>query len=508
MAYDPYTKSLLHFNGANQSQVFTDELGNVWTATGTSQLDTAEKVFGSASMHNTGTGNYISAPFNAALNPGTGNFTLDFRFKWNGNPASAAFFQMGPSNSDGCKLIWVSNTLNFTINNTGYNFAWTPSASTWYHIAITRQAGTLRAWVDGAQKGADTTGAGDISPASGTMYIGHYIGVGYEPNAWFDELRWSNGIARWSTTFDPPFYEYGGSLFVSDSSIVIPTVTNQMTITAEKFWALGSLVIPTLYNEAWTGDADNDLPVLTCVATGHDGTAELSVTLPNITISATGLTGGIGSLSQTLHGLTIQSHGLTGQIGQLIATLPTLIIAATGSIERHGTLDLTLPLFYINAHGEYTPVGPIYRVTVLNPKNMAVTEYEFFDFNSFGFFNGVYLGAKSDGIYPLGSEKDNGSDIDSSFRLGQFNLDVLRPRDLYLFGRGGGTYKAIIVGDEDTENEVTVSYLLSNLNEERVKLPRGLEPTYMQIGFENVDGADFEIDSIQVYAQKMRTVRK
>jgi len=507
MAYDPYTKSLLHFNGVNQSQVFTDELGSVWTATGTSQLDTAVKVFGSASMHNTGNGNYISAPFNAALNPGTGNFTLDFRFRWNGAPAACSFFKIGPNNNDGFMLIWSTNLYAY-INSNSYSFAWTPSANTWYHIALTRQAGTLRAWINGTQIGVDQTGAGAISPASGNMYIGAYAGGGSNPNGWFDELRWSNGIARWSTTFTPPWYEYGESVFVSDSSIVIPTVINQQTITAEKFWGAGTIILTTLYNEAWTGDTDITLPSLTCVATGHDGTAGLSVTLPAITISATGQVGIVGNLSKNLYALTIQSYGLTGQIGSLIATLPILTISASASIERHGTLAITLPLFYINAHGEYTPLGPIYRVTVLNPKNMAVTEYDLFDFNSFGFFNGILLGAKSDGIYPLAGENDEGTAIDASWMLGQFLLDILRPRDLYIFGRGGGSYKTIIVGDEDTENEVTVSYLLSNLNEERVKLPRGLEPTYMQIGFENVDGADFEIDSIQVYAQKMRTARK
>jgi len=250
------------------------------------------------------------------------------------------------------------------------------------------------------------------------------------------------------------------------------------------------------------------LPFLTCVATGHDFLATLSVTLPSITISATGLVGIVGNLSQALRPLTIQSHGLTGQIGSVIANLPVVTLSASASIERHGTLDLDLPFFYINAHGDCGPANPIFFVTTLNPKNMAVTEYELFDFNSFGFFNGLLLGAKSDGIYPLAGENDKGTAIDASWMLGQFLLDILRPRDLYLFGRGGGSYKAIIVGDEDTENEVTVSYLLANLNEERVKLPRGLEPTYMQIGFENVDGADFEIDYIQVYAQKMRTVRK
>jgi hypothetical protein len=46
---DAYTVALLHMNGADTSTTFTDEAGTAWTAAGNAQIDTAQKVFGTAS---------------------------------------------------------------------------------------------------------------------------------------------------------------------------------------------------------------------------------------------------------------------------------------------------------------------------------------------------------------------------------------------------------------------------------------------------------------------------
>jgi len=599
MAFDAYTKLLLHFNGANQGTTFTDECGNTWTATGTTQLDTAEKVFGSASMHNTGAGNYISAPFNSALNPGTGNFTLDFRFKWNNTTGFADFFGIGPTptSASGFCIYWTNtNYLRVYINATAYSFAWTPSANTWYHIALTRQAGTLRAWVDGVQKGADTTGAGAISPTSGTMYIGYYAGAGEnsEPNGWFDELRWSNGIARWSTTpFPIPWYEYGGSVFESTSTLLVPTVTNLITINASKFWSVGTILCDTLYNEKWSGAAAANLPSLTCAATGHDYTSTLAVDLPSLTIAATGLTGGIGNLTKTLPALTIAAYGgatlqadlpaleisasgttgfvaslsqdlpsltiaatgLSGEIGNLnvnlpkivcdahgyvssfgslAQTLPMLKVQATGLMGGLGTADLALPMFTLSAtgyvvsgailsqslpmlsiyaHGDQTLAILDYLVTVMNLKNAAVTEYENYDFNSFAKFNGVYLGAKSDGIYPLDGADDAGDPIAARFDLPPLQVDPLRIRTIYVLGRGGGTYLATIIPDEGNPGEVSQTFSLGSLettqlDEARINLARGLKPAYLQVIMENQAGAKMDIDKMEFWAQKLNVVRR
>jgi len=479
MPYDPYTKSVLHFNGVNQSQVFTDELGIVWTAIGDAQLDTAVKVFGSASMRRpAGTGNYISAPLTAAMNPGTGNFTLDFRHRWNGTPTYQRFLYFGTLYT-GFHLDWYSaSTLRVRCENTTTTFSWTPSADTWYHIAITREAGTIRAWINGTQLGSDQSNSGNINPSTGAMYIGHDPNYEQSGDGWFEEHRWSNGISRWSTTFTPPFYEYGESIFTSTSSIIVPTVTNLITVTAEKFYSLGSLIIPTVYNEAWTADAANDLPALTCAATGRDSMAALRVDLPALTIEATGQTGEVGRVSAYLPGLRISATGLTGGVGSLAVALPFLTIISSGGLADSAVANLILPFFYINAHGETSPAQFIYKVLAMNLRNFAVSEYENFDFNSFGQINGVYLGAKADGIYPLVGKTDQGEDIDVSLTTGKAFIEHFRLRDLFSYGLTGG--------------------------QKRSKIARGLHSGYVDFTIQNENGEDLDLDYFEVFGDPVR----
>jgi len=482
MPFDPYTKSVLHFDGVNQSQVFTDELGNVWSAagtSGTSQLDTAEKVFGSASLRNPGTYNYISTPFNAAFFPGTGNFTIDFRFRFYTTPGgNNPFCQIGTYPYE---IAIYSSTVNLYVKifSASYSFAWAASASTWYHVAVTRQAGTLRAWVNGTQIGTDQSNSTNITYTSGTTWIGHtYYTSDNDANGWFDEFRLSNGIARWSTTFTPPFYEYGGSIFTSTSSIIVPTVTNLITVTAEKFYSLGSLVIPTIYNEAWTADAANDLPALTCAATGRDSMAALRADLPALTIQATGQTGEVGRVSAYLPGLRIAATGLTGEVGNLDLSLPFLTITSSGGLADSAVANLILPFFYINAHGETSPAQFIYKVLAMNLRNFAVSEYENFDFNSFGQINDVYLGAKADGIYPLVGKTDQGEDIDVSLTTGKAFIEHFRLRDLFSYGLTGG--------------------------QKRSKIARGLHSGYVDFTIQNENGEDLDLDYFEVFGDPVR----
>ena len=78
---DAYTVSLVHFNGIDGTTVFDDDREKVWTAGGNAQLDTAQKVFGSASGLFDGAGDFISTPDHADFHFGYGEFCIDFRLR-------------------------------------------------------------------------------------------------------------------------------------------------------------------------------------------------------------------------------------------------------------------------------------------------------------------------------------------------------------------------------------------------------------------------------------------
>ena len=66
---DAYTKSLLHFNGANNSTTFTDESGKTWTPASAAKLSTTAPKLGSASgLFTAASSDYISTPASADFN--------------------------------------------------------------------------------------------------------------------------------------------------------------------------------------------------------------------------------------------------------------------------------------------------------------------------------------------------------------------------------------------------------------------------------------------------------
>jgi len=88
------TLALLHFDGANNSTVFTDSSPfnqTVAVVTGTPKISTAMSKFGGSSLYLDGSSS-IKIPNNANLNLGTGAFTIEFWFYLLSLPSGDALF--------------------------------------------------------------------------------------------------------------------------------------------------------------------------------------------------------------------------------------------------------------------------------------------------------------------------------------------------------------------------------------------------------------------------------
>lgn len=223
LAGTPYTVSLLHFDGADTSTTFTDSRGPVWTARGNAQLDTAQFVFGTASLLLDGTGDFIDSPDSPIWAWGTGDFTVDFRVRFNVLPTSGnvqSFFGNGLTSAAGGYQFFVRNTagtysielqnyaagsvlnINIIKNSPGLVI------NTWYHLAIVRSGTSFYTFQNGTQLGVTATDADSITDSTGLFYIGGGVGGGNVMNGWVDEFRVSKGIARWTANFTPPATAY------------------------------------------------------------------------------------------------------------------------------------------------------------------------------------------------------------------------------------------------------------------------------------------------------------
>jgi hypothetical protein len=103
----------------------------------------------------------------------------------------------------------------------------------WVHVAYVRSGTTIKVYKNGVQVGSATWNSN--LNATGNLY---QIGWGgnYSWNGYIDEMRWSPGVARWTTTFTPPTAAYGvdPTYIVSDYKVNDTGTADTDLWTAEK----------------------------------------------------------------------------------------------------------------------------------------------------------------------------------------------------------------------------------------------------------------------------------
>ena len=217
-----FTKLLLHCDGADTSTTFTDSsiYAHTVTPAGNAQIDTAQSKFGGASGIFTASTDYISSADSADWDFGTGDFTIDFWVRMTSATSDRYFVDRGsgdPVGGDYAIFFNGGNSLHFRIGGSGIlTPSWSPSADTWYHIAVARSGTALAMYVDGTSI-ATAVNSTDIT-YSNAIRIGSRVLGGFALAGWIDEFRISKGIARWTTNFTPPTSAYDDPSSTSSSS--------------------------------------------------------------------------------------------------------------------------------------------------------------------------------------------------------------------------------------------------------------------------------------------------
>lgn len=211
---DTDTVFLCHFDGADASTTFADisDSAHAVAAVGNAQVDTAQSVFGGASLLLDGSGDRLTVTGSADLAFGTGDFTIDFRFRPAALPALAALYDARPSGVNGAyPSIFTENDGLLYYANTASRItvATVLSTGTWYHLALVRSSGSTKLYLDGTNVGSAYTDATDYLNGTDRPFIGE---SGFAPGTLYssghiDELRVSR-VARWTSNFTPPAYRY------------------------------------------------------------------------------------------------------------------------------------------------------------------------------------------------------------------------------------------------------------------------------------------------------------
>ena len=194
------TLALLHFDGANNSTVFTDSSPfnqTVSVVTGTPKISTAMSKFGGSSLYLDGSSS-IKIPNNANLNLGTGVFTIEFWFYLLSLPYSDVLFLHKTGTPQ--QFIAIArpsgkayggflggSAVSTTVITTG----------AWYHVAEVRETedGVIKQYINGVHEGTINL--------SGSVDNAGDLAIGYRVTGYIDEFR-IRKEAVYTTNFTPP----------------------------------------------------------------------------------------------------------------------------------------------------------------------------------------------------------------------------------------------------------------------------------------------------------------
>lgn len=148
----------------------------------------------------------------------TGDFTIEMFVKLNAqaSPARVIFGWGGdPWSSQPNGYVAVDGSGNLYANWTGGGSISGPAISTgvWHHVALSRSNGTWVMHLNGLQAGATVLFNNSDALNYGRLELGRFTYMTYGTlNGYLDEVRVTNGTARYGAAFTPPTQQFGNPL--------------------------------------------------------------------------------------------------------------------------------------------------------------------------------------------------------------------------------------------------------------------------------------------------------
>lgn len=371
MACDPYwneTVALLNFNGTDGDTTTTDGTGlNTWTFAGNAHIEDTESKFGGTSLQLDGTGDYVYTADSARSDFGTGDFTLEAFIRITGvsgvsdtgtlakhmaiistNPASTGWcFYVRGDTSDSNLGLGIETKLSGVASNT--SVLHTLTLNTWYHVAVCREAGEVRIFVDGVRIHTATITA-DISGGTTGMQVGTTGLTGYYRyfNGYIDGVRVTKGICRYNADFTNPATEFEACLLLEEDIAEVGSLAELFAPTT--YTAIGHDEVATcadlFTNETFTFMVERAIATAV-MSSGSNTTATLAETAVGRDIIQQVIN---QIVAESANAVDAQSIGLTSLLAE-IASASTVLAPSFNAVMMVAEF-VTAVEFYNNVTGE------------------------------------------------------------------------------------------------------------------------------------------------------------
>jgi hypothetical protein len=401
------------------------------------------------------------------------------------------------------------------------------------------------------------------------FYIGETFGAGHgwvmyrrpSDNQWVT-LDWVVGSTYWDTitsvdsltplynsvlaiqeeSLDSDDYAYGSATkYVTCSDVVTLANGRQYSDSLESSPYLATLAgsFPSLLFNAYGGGyIIRNFPSLLFSATGilspaaalkvsfpalqftaiatQNALASINSTIPALQFSASGIISSIISLSATLPSLIFKATGLVGDSARITGSFPSLKFTATAYWTGNNTIDIDIPCILFNAlaHNSVILDADGRKITgglalVMNTRNLSMTEYDNYGYNSLFEFNDKIFGTTSTGIHELTGDTDNGSPVSWHFKIGKIDLEKnvkTKARVVWLSYRPSGDLM-LTIDDGENQYEYDVESYKQIDNAVRIKIGKGLRNRFIQMELRNVNGESVIFDHLRLFSDPTKKKR-
>ena len=227
-AYDP-TQSTLTIPTSPLTAVTNTKLllnfqdAGIFDRSGINNLDTIgdarlvfAPIYGTGSLAFDGTGDYLSMPVEPHFDFGTADFTIESWVNLNATGQFNPVVYLGRDTHTGVACDISSSNNPRILAHIGGSWTTVATGSTaleknrWYHLAFVRNGSSFKIYVDGVED-ASATNSGSITAATSDSnsvaqigYLRTNGGSDRHLDGYLDDLRVTNGVARYTSNFTPP----------------------------------------------------------------------------------------------------------------------------------------------------------------------------------------------------------------------------------------------------------------------------------------------------------------
>ena len=207
-------------------QNVSDRTSSIKTLTNAGAVTTSSsyQFYGGSARFTGASNSFASIASSSDFAFGTGDFTVEFWVKseaTNVNPNFyRRFFTTGPDSAASVQLGHIINTTGVVVfySSTSVITGTTNILNAWHHVALSRQSGTSRLFVDGVLQGSatDTTNKTNSTPSIGCYNNSNNGRMQGE----MQDLRVYKGLAKYTASFTPPSRTLAAN---TDSLADVPT---------------------------------------------------------------------------------------------------------------------------------------------------------------------------------------------------------------------------------------------------------------------------------------------